>query len=242
MSMPSFPKGGANMTREQAITMIIASIAMEERALGYIIEAEGDKLRHVLDQCACCATPQEILKVNKSVTRLLEAAAENQRNLRCKLAIAMEECGGHRPDPPCPSPEPPCPEQPQKNLMLLRLSGGCLLWRDEGLIPWRCAGGRGGAIRWRKESPTQVELDPSRAYSVRCTFNLRDVPVGSGRIVPEGTGAPPLCFSFRCPSGEPVTLQYSSLLLPGSTSGVSFRLRSVVPLRVEQAELSIVEV
>ena len=240
MSMPSFPKDGANMSREQALTMIIASIAMEERALGYIIEAEGDKLRHVLGQCAC-ATPEEILKVNKSAARLLEAAAENQRNLRCKLAIAMEGCGNQRPEPPCPPPKPPCPEQ--KSLMLLRLSGGCLLWRNEGLIPWSCAGGRGGAIRWSRESPTQVELDPGRAYSVHCAFNLREAPAGSGRIVPEGAGAaPPLCFSFRCAGAEPVTLQYSTLLLPGSASGVSFRLRSGVPLRVEQAELSIVEV
>ena len=108
MSMPSFPKDGANMSREQALTMIIASIAMEERALGYIIEAEGDKLRHVLDKCPCGVTPQEVLKVNKSVTRLLETAAENQSMLRCKLALAVDASGGCSPDKPCP-PEPPCP-------------------------------------------------------------------------------------------------------------------------------------
>ena len=239
MSMPSFPKDGANMSREQALTLIIASIAMEERALGHIIEAEGDKLRHVLGRCAC-ATPEEILKVNNSAARLLEAAAENQRNLRCKLAIALDGCGAQRPEPPCPPPKPPCPEQ--KSLMLLHMSGGCLLWRNEGLIPWSCAGERGGAIRWSKENPARVELDPGRVYSVHCTFNLREAPAGSGRIVLEGTGAPPLRFSFRCASGEAVTLQYSTLLLPGSASGVSFRLRSGIPLRVEQAELSIVEV
>ena len=30
MSMPSFPPNGADMTQEEALTMIIASIAMEE--------------------------------------------------------------------------------------------------------------------------------------------------------------------------------------------------------------------
>ena len=30
MSMPSFPPNGADLTREEALTMIIASIAMEE--------------------------------------------------------------------------------------------------------------------------------------------------------------------------------------------------------------------
>mgnify|MGYP006995867920 CR=1 FL=1 len=33
MSMPSFPPNGADMTQEEALTMIIASIAMEELAL-----------------------------------------------------------------------------------------------------------------------------------------------------------------------------------------------------------------
>ena len=40
MSMPSFPPGGANLTREEALTMIIASIAMEELALSHILNAE----------------------------------------------------------------------------------------------------------------------------------------------------------------------------------------------------------
>ena len=37
MSMPSFPPNGADMTREEALTMIIASIAMEELALSHKI-------------------------------------------------------------------------------------------------------------------------------------------------------------------------------------------------------------
>lgn len=43
MSMPSFPSNGADMTREDALTMIIASIAMEELALSHILNAEGDR-------------------------------------------------------------------------------------------------------------------------------------------------------------------------------------------------------
>ena len=45
MSMPSFPPDGANLTREEALTMIIASIAMEELALSHILNAEGEKLQ-----------------------------------------------------------------------------------------------------------------------------------------------------------------------------------------------------
>ena len=45
MSMPSFPPNGADMTQEEALTMIIASIAMEELALSHILNAEGEKDR-----------------------------------------------------------------------------------------------------------------------------------------------------------------------------------------------------
>ena len=245
MSMPSFPKNGANMSREQALTMIIASIAMEESALSHIINAEGEKLRCVLDQCGCGVTPQEILKVNKSVTRLLEAAAENQTMLRCKLALAVEGGGGcPAPDPPCPPPDPPCPP-PQKSLMQLGLSGNCFVWKNEGRIPWKYLGGRGGSLRWSREAPFLVELDPGRAYSVSCTFNLRSLPAAPGRICMKSTGSsqepPPLYFTGSGTCAGPATLQYATLLLPGRASTVSFFLHAGADLCVEQAELNIVE-
>ena len=244
MSMPSCPKNGANMSREQALTMIIASIAMEESALSHIINAEGEKLRRVLDQCGCGVTPQEILKVNKSVTKLLEAAAENETMLRCKLALALEAGGG------CPAPEPPCPPPcppPQKSLMQLGLSGCGFVWKNEGRIPWKCLGGRGGSVRWSRETPYLVELDPGRAYSVQAAFNLRSLPAAPGRICVKSTGSsqepPPLYFtgSGNCACGGPVTLQYATLLLPGRAATVSFLLHAGADLCVEQAELNIAE-
>ena len=247
MSMPSFPKDGANMTREQALTMIIASIAMEESALSHIINAEGEKLRRVLDQCGCGVTPQEILKVNKSVTKLLEAAAENQTMLRCKLALALEGgCGCPAPEPPCPSPDPPCPP-PQKSLMQLGLSGCGFVWKNEGRIPWKCLGGRGGSLRWSRETPYLVELEPGRAWSVQATFNLRSLPAAPGRICMKSAGMstepPPLYFtgSGNCACAGPVTLQYATLLLPGRAATVSFLLHAGADLCVEQAELNIAE-
>ena len=59
--MPSFPQNGANMTREEALTMIIASIAMEELALSHILNAEGEKLQYILGTlpgASPCACPQ----------------------------------------------------------------------------------------------------------------------------------------------------------------------------------------
>ena len=266
MSMPSFPKNGANMTREQALTMIIASVAMEESALGRVIDAEGDKLRYILDRCqedgGCRETPKEILEVNCSVTRLLDVVAQNQMILRSKLALALNAGGRCPPDPPCPPPhppkppcsspcpplppEPPCPEPFQKSLMQLRLSGEGFLWKKGCLIPWEYLGGRGNAIRWSAENPSLVELDPDKAWSVNCTFIIRDFQpaAASGCIRLESTGTPreqlPLCFSIRCACGEAVTLPYSTLL-SGGASTISFRLCSRPPVWVEQAELNIVE-
>ena len=120
MSMPSFPPDGANMTREEALTMIIASIAMEELALSHILNAEGEKLQYILgtlpgtEPCAC---PHEVLSINKSVTALLEAVTQNQMLLKNKLERALEACP-HPCPPPCkpePGPHPappPCKPEP----------------------------------------------------------------------------------------------------------------------------------
>ena len=259
MSMPSFPKNGANMSREQALTMIIASVAMEESALGRVIDAEGDKLRYILDRCQeaddCRETPKEILEVNRSVTGLLDVVAQNQMILQSKLALAIEAGGGCPPDPPCPPPyppEPPCPPPsppapPQKSLMQLRLLGDGFLWKRGCLIPWEYLGGHGNAICWSMEDPSFVKLDPGKIWSVSCTFLIRDFQPAAacGRISVECTGPSrellPLCFSIRCTCGEAVTLPYSTVLMPGSASAISFRLRSMSPIWVEQAELNIVE-
>ena len=105
MSMPSFPPNGADMTREEALTMIIASIAMEELALSHILNAEGEKLQYILGTLPGtkpCAGHQEVLAVNKSVAALLEAVAQNQILLKSKLEKVLEACPP--PSPPCPPP------------------------------------------------------------------------------------------------------------------------------------------
>ena len=245
------------MTREQALTMVIASIAMEENALSRIIDAEGDKLRYILDKCQEAGgeeTPDEILEVNDSVTRLLDTVAQNQTILRNKLALALDACDGCPPDPPCPPgppcpPAPPCPPVPclEKSFMQLRLPGDGFLWKTGCPIPWEYQEGRGSAVRWCMENPSCVELDPGRAWFVSCTFLVRDFQpaAASGCIRLECTGAlrepPPLCFDLRCTCGEAVTLLYSTLLIPRGASAIVFRLRSKSPVWVEQAELSILE-
>ena len=64
MSMPSFPPNGADMTQEEALTMIIASIAMEELALSHILNAEGEKRQYILGTLPGtrpCDCPHDVL-------------------------------------------------------------------------------------------------------------------------------------------------------------------------------------
>jgi|InofroStandDraft_1065614.scaffolds.fasta_scaffold14875_3 hypothetical protein len=113
MSMPSFPPNGADLTREEALNMIIASIAMEELALSHILNAEGEKLQYILGTLPGtkpCAYPQDVLAVNKSVTALVEAVTQNQMLLKNKLSQALEFCPIPPTGPPPCQPEPsPCP-------------------------------------------------------------------------------------------------------------------------------------
>ena len=110
MSMPSFPKNGADMTREEALTTIIACIAMEELALSHILNAGGEHLQFVLGTLPG-ASSQDVLAVHKSVTSLLHAVTQNQMLLKHKLDQVLEFCP--RPPLPAPSPSPaPPPYRP----------------------------------------------------------------------------------------------------------------------------------
>ena len=208
MSMPSFPPNGADLTREEALTMIIASIAMEELALSHIINAEGEKLQYILGTlpgAKPCATPQDVLVVNKSVASLLDVVAQNQMLLKSKLEKVLAVCPP--PAPPCPSPGPcppgppvcePCPPTvppacgpgvcpppgwPEKGetcaLHLAERQAG-LLWSPGCRLSWRQQARRGECIRWNACNPTQIRLDTRAAYAVRCTLCAYAMPPARG--------------------------------------------------------------
>ena len=162
MSMPSFPPNGADLTQEEALTMIIASIAMEELALSHIINAEGEKLQYILGALPGtnpCATPQDVLAVNKSVASLLDVVAQNQMLLKSKLEKALEACPPPAPPvPPSPPPMPPCgpccplpcPERPEaREKSVLQLAG-----QREGML-WNQ--GRGHSLEPGCSNPNPAE-------------------------------------------------------------------------------------
>lgn len=98
MSQPTFPAISPEITREKALNMILASIAMEELGLSHIINAEGEKIQYILGTLpgnhGAGASTDKVLEVNKSVKCLLDSVMQNQMFLKAKMEkvlAAMEE-------------------------------------------------------------------------------------------------------------------------------------------------------
>ncbi|QGG48575.1 hypothetical protein [Heliorestis convoluta] len=98
MTMPTIPK----RTREEAITDVIESIALEETALAHLINAEADKIEHYLKSKTIC--PDKLIALNKTVEQVLKTIIKKEMLLQFKLETAMDT------KPPCPP--PPCPPKP----------------------------------------------------------------------------------------------------------------------------------
>ncbi|MCL2573425.1 MAG: hypothetical protein FWE34_02605 [Defluviitaleaceae bacterium] len=96
MSMPKFPDEALNITRDDAVNMILASIAMEELSLSHILNAEGEKIQYVLGTLENGSTPPEpptvdqIMQVNNSVQKLLETTMYKTMFLKSKMSDALD--------------------------------------------------------------------------------------------------------------------------------------------------------
>lgn len=100
MSMPKIPDINPNITRESAINTIIMSIAMEELALGHILNAEGEKLQYILGTLEGSDPGEitfcDIMAVNKSIQETMREARKTERLLQSKLedVIELDKNGG----------------------------------------------------------------------------------------------------------------------------------------------------
>lgn len=90
MSMPSIPnlEPSIKIKQEEALNVILTSIAMQELSLSHIVNAEGEKIQFALgtlhegDQALSF---DEILKVNQSANRMLRDVIKNQMLLSMKM-------------------------------------------------------------------------------------------------------------------------------------------------------------
>lgn len=63
---------------------LIQSVALEQTALGHIINAEGEKIQKVY---ALNLTNAEVLKINGSVEDMMKAITTLEMVLQCKLGL-----------------------------------------------------------------------------------------------------------------------------------------------------------
>ena len=162
MSMPTFPDTGLDITEDQALNMILASIAMEELALSHIMNAEGEKLQYVLGTLpgmeGGCATTKELLEVNKSITNLLDAVVQNQQLLKGKMKQvleAKEEKQRQKTEYACFSMQ--CPK---------------FVWEKDRKFPWKFESGKGNKIALSKQAPYCILLDPDSLYLMQFSFHF----------------------------------------------------------------------
>ena len=88
MSMPVIT--ASTTTRDQAVTDLIQSIALEETALSHILNAEGEKIQKVIAYQD--VTPELLLATNKSVESMVNAVARLEMILQSKLTTLMIAC------------------------------------------------------------------------------------------------------------------------------------------------------
>ena len=100
MSMPAFSE--TTIGREEAINQLLSSIAMEELALSHILNAEGEKIQHVLGtlpgQTVSDATLEDLLSIDESVETMLSSVRETQTQLMDKMTAALAADTGGTPE------------------------------------------------------------------------------------------------------------------------------------------------
>ncbi len=83
MSMPVITPGEG--TREQAITDLIESVAMQETALSHILNAEGEKMQAIIAMEN--VTPEQLLALNKSVELMVSVITRLEVMFQAKLEL-----------------------------------------------------------------------------------------------------------------------------------------------------------
>ena len=83
MGMPIITPGTG--TRDQAITDLIQSVALQEAALSHMMNAEGEKMQAIIDMED--VTQEELLALNESVTQFINLITRLEMMFQSKLEL-----------------------------------------------------------------------------------------------------------------------------------------------------------
>lgn len=94
--MPNIPdiKPDIILNRKDVINLLLTSIALEEIGFSHIINAEAEKIQHMLKDK--CLTLEDALRVNDSVEHMLRGIVANQILLQFKLSDVLKLERSHR--------------------------------------------------------------------------------------------------------------------------------------------------
>ena len=90
MSMPTIT--GGHGTRDQAITDLIESVALQEAALSHILNAEGEKMQTIIKMQN--VTPEQLLQLNNSVQQMVNAVTLLEMMFQAKMGLFSSEISG----------------------------------------------------------------------------------------------------------------------------------------------------
>jgi len=90
MSMPELPDFSPhiNIDRDDAINLLLTSIALEELSLAHIMNAEGEKLQKVIGDED--STFDVLMEANRSVEKMLRNVIKKEMLLQFKLEDVIE--------------------------------------------------------------------------------------------------------------------------------------------------------
>lgn len=97
MSFPNIPNvtPDINLSQEDVINLLLASIAFEELGLAHITNAEAEKIQYILgtlngQTTVTPATVEDLLNINDSVRQILRSVIKNQMLLQFKLEDILD--------------------------------------------------------------------------------------------------------------------------------------------------------
>ena len=95
MSMPAIPVIDPPIGREDAINLLLASVAVEELGLSHILNAEGEKIQFALGTLdtdrplSGGVTMEDLIALDQTVAATLEAVTGTQTVLLQKMQAAL---------------------------------------------------------------------------------------------------------------------------------------------------------
>ncbi|REK56578.1 MAG: hypothetical protein C6W55_07470 [Thermobacillus sp.] len=96
MSAPNIPNitPVISIDRDDAINLLLSSIALEELGLSHILNAEGEKIQYMLGRLPGTSPPapptiDQMLAMNESVRQTLNTAMKNEMHLYSKLETVL---------------------------------------------------------------------------------------------------------------------------------------------------------